>query len=80
MIRFRLFNASPGDVAEERAALAEIVIPELRRILSAFAAVGSGQDIELEAIRWETHTWPDVGADAQDVINKQLTGFDILSA
>jgi hypothetical protein len=77
MIRFRLFNASPGDVAEERTALAEIVVPELRRILSAFAAVGSGQEIELEAIRWETHSWPDVGADAQDVINKQLSDFDI---
>ena len=77
MIRFRIFNASPGDVAEERKALAEIVVPELRRILSALATLGNGQDIELEAIRWETHTWPDVGADPQDVINKQLSAFDI---
>lgn len=77
MLKFRLFNASPGDVADERHALAEIVVPELRRILGAFAAVGSGLEIELEAIRWETHSWPDVGADAQDVINKQLTSFDI---
>jgi hypothetical protein len=77
MHKFRLFNASPGDVADERVALAEIVIPELRRILGAFAAIGSGKEIELEAVRWETHSWPDVGADAQDVINRQLTGFDI---
>jgi hypothetical protein len=76
MIRFRLFNASPGDVAEERAALADVVVPE-RRILSAFAAVGAGQEIEVDAIRWETHSWPDVGDDAQDVINKQISGFDI---
>lgn len=77
MIKFRLFNASPGDVADERKTLAEVVVPELGRILNAFAAVGDGEDIELEAIRWETHTWPDVGADPQDVINKQLSDFDI---
>lgn len=77
MIRFRLFNASPGDVADERKTLAEIVVPELRRILGAFAKLGNGQDIDLEAIRWETHTWPDIGADPQDVINKQLSDFDI---
>jgi hypothetical protein len=77
VIRFRLFNASPGDVAEERAALADTVVPELRRILSAFADAGAGQVIELDAIRWETHSWPDVGADAQDVVNKQISDFDI---
>ena len=77
MIKFRLFNASPGDVADERKTLAEVVVPELGRILDAFASVSDSKDIELEAIRWETHTWPDVGADAQDVINKQLTDFDI---
>lgn len=77
MIKFRVFNASPGDVTEERKTLAEIVVPELRRILSALAALGNGQDVELEAIQWETHSWPDVGADPQDVINKQLSAFDI---
>lgn len=77
MIKIRLFNASPGDVAEERQSLAEIVVPELGRILGAFAAVGSSPEVELEAIRWETHSWPDVGDDAQDVINRQLSDFDI---
>lgn len=77
MRKLRIFNASPGDVAEERQALSEIVIPELRRIFGTIATIGNGREIELEAIRWETHSWPDVGADAQDVINRQLTDFDI---
>lgn len=77
MIKIRLFNASPGDVADERQALAETVVPELGRILSAFASVANSPEVDLEAIRWETHSWPDVGEDAQDVINRQLSDFDI---
>lgn len=70
MKRVRVFVASPGDVAEERDVVS-LVVNELRRILSGV------RDVELETIRWETHAWPDVGADAQDVINREITEYDI---
>ncbi len=60
-----VFVASPSDVEAERGKL-EDVIRELnvtwRRELG----------ISLELIRWETHAYPGMGADAQDVINDQI--------
>jgi hypothetical protein len=70
MRRVRIFVASPGDVSEERDIVA-IVIDELRRI------VGAIRNVELEAVRWETHAWPDVGEDAQAVINREIGEYDI---
>ena len=77
MIRLRVFIASPHDVLEEREVLSGIVIPELRRIFGSPPFFSEDDQIELESVRWETHTWPDVGQDAQDVINNQLSPFDI---
>lgn len=71
MKTIRIFIASPGDVAEERD-LASLVVGELNRIF------GNPFGVDLDAIRCETHAWPDVGDDAQDVINKQIGEFDIL--
>jgi hypothetical protein len=34
--------------------------------------------VDLIALRWETHALPDVGDEAQDVINKQIGEYDIL--
>jgi hypothetical protein len=65
-----VFIASPGEVAEEREAVS-VVVDELRRI------IGEIRSVELEAVRWETHAWPDVGEDAQDVINREIGQFDI---
>ena len=70
MKRIRVFVASPGDVIEEREVVS-VVVDELRRIL------GEIRQVELETVRWETHAWPDVGADAQDVINREISQFDI---
>lgn len=70
MKRLRIFVASPGDVHEERQ-IVVLVVDELRRIL------GSIRDVELEAVKWETHAWPGVGDDAQDVINHEIGEFDI---
>jgi hypothetical protein len=68
--KLRIFVASPGDVAEERQ-IVTIVVDELRRIMGAIRGV------ELEAVKWETHAWPDVGSDAQAVINREIGEFDI---
>jgi hypothetical protein len=78
MSKIRIFVASPGDVTVERDIVATVVVPELRRIFDNRELRHSEKPVELEAIRWETHSWPDVGEDAQDVINNQLTEFDIL--
>lgn len=70
MKKLRIFVGSPGDVQDERQIVA-LVVEELRRIVNVV------QDVELEAVRWETHAWPDVGEDAQDVINRELGEFDV---
>lgn len=67
----RVFIASPGDVSEERD-IASLVVGELNRIFA------NPFGVDLDAIRWETHAWPDIRRDAQDVINKQIGEFDIL--
>lgn len=69
--KLRVFIASPGDVTEERD-IASYVVGEIRRI------IGEWLSTEIEAVRWETHAWPDVGEDTQDVINKEIGEFDIL--
>jgi len=62
--------ASPGDVNEERDTVA-LVVAEVRRMLETIVPYA------LETVRWETHAWPDVGDDAQDVINHEIGEFDI---
>lgn len=61
----KVFVASPGEMADERTILEEVVT-ELNLTLPG------NFGIRLELIRWETHAFPDVGVDAQDVINRQI--------
>lgn len=68
----RILVASPSDLEEERKLL-DGVIQELNLILL------QQRGISFELIKWETHTFPGVGTDAQDVINHQLPiDYDIL--
>jgi hypothetical protein len=60
-----LFVASPSDVEAERGRL-EDVIRELNVTWSRELGV------RLDLVRWETHAYPGIGADAQDVINEQI--------
>jgi|WetSurMetagenome_2_1015567.scaffolds.fasta_scaffold115117_1 hypothetical protein len=77
-MKIKIFIASPSDVGEERDIVSDVVVPELRRIISNSPFLTNDSTLEIEAIRWETHAWPDVGADSQDVINKEISDFDIL--
>ena len=61
----QVFVASPGDLAEERAAL-EDVIRELNLTWSR------NLGCRLDLVRWETHAVPGMGRDAQDVINRSV--------
>jgi hypothetical protein len=70
----RIFASSPGDVADERAQLAEVV-QELNSTLQALVPEAG---IDLELIRWETHSHPDLTGEPQSVIEQQLDGdYDV---
>ncbi len=66
-----VFVASPGDVDSEREKL-EDVIREFNVTWSCELGV------RFDLVRWETHAYPGIGVDAQDVINEQiLEDYDI---
>ena len=60
-----VFVASPSDLDPERNCLEE-VIKELNRSWSRSTG------FRLELVRWETHGYPEVGQDPQDVLNREL--------
>ena len=68
---FRILVASPSDTTEERAIITGI-LPELNKLH------GGMEGFNLEALLWETDSYPGLGVDAQDVINRQLADYDIL--
>jgi hypothetical protein len=70
MRKLRIFIGSPGDVGEERD-LVSLIVEELRINVARLVSV------ELETVRWETHAWPAVGANAQDVINREISDYDV---
>lgn len=63
--QLRVFIASPSDVQAERTRL-EKVVRELNLSLPSEAMV------QLELVRWETHTYPSFGESPQAVINEQI--------
>ena len=63
--QIRIFLASPGDVADERRKVKEIVA-ELNR------TVARDKGVTLEVITWEEDTYAAIGGDPQNVINKQI--------
>jgi hypothetical protein len=70
MKTINVFIASPSDITEERDAV-DLVVRDLN------STIGDLLNINLVAIKWETHAWPDVGNDAQDVINKEINDYDV---
>ena len=61
----QVFVASPNDVSDERTLLSEVVA-EFNNTW------GARNGVMLELLKWETHSRPGFGADAQDVINKHI--------
>jgi hypothetical protein len=66
----QVFIASPGDVQAERDAV-EAVVTELNR------SVAPARGLTLQTVRWELDVRPGVGADAQDVVNRQIGPRDV---
>ena len=66
-----IFVASPGDVEKERLCLEEVV-----KELNLTWSISFG--IRLDLVKWETHSYPALGDDAQEVINRQIKNdYDI---
>lgn len=61
----RVLVASPGDTAMERAQIEQVI-----RDWNAARAVAA--EVVLMPVMWETHAVPELGADAQAVINAQV--------
>jgi hypothetical protein len=69
----RVMIASPGDVAEERQAATEEILE--------WNARHDGEGIVLSALKWETHSTPEMGDRPQAILNRQLVArADILVA
>ena len=69
----KVFVASPDDVTEERNALAKL----LTDINDVLAYLTPEKGLTLELVRYETHSYPDIGA-PQEVINREIpVDYDI---
>ncbi len=68
--KLKIFVASPGDVQEERDRL-EDIIDELN------LGITREKGLVLELVRWETHAWPAMGEDAQEVVNREIGPYDV---
>ena len=66
----RVFVSSPGDVAEERKVLSEIVD-------SINRTDGQVGGFRLELFRWEDDVVPQIGPKPQQVVDGQMTAYDI---
>lgn len=60
-----VFLASPGELSFERSRVADAVIQWNQ-------AWSRSLEVRLELLRWEDDAYPDIGEDAQDVINHQI--------
>lgn len=71
--KLKIFVASPADVAEERATLVKLVAD----INDVLAYLAPEKQLSLELVRYETHSYPDIGR-PQDVINREIpVDYDI---
>ena len=68
--QIRIFISSPSDVEEERK-IALAVIEELNKSFCP------SLNINLFPLTWEDNTYPSVGEYSQDVINAQITDYDV---
>jgi septum formation protein len=66
----RIFVSSPGDVAQERALLDEVV-DRINRV------DGQEHNVRLEIFRWEVDVLPQIGPSPQEVVDEQTPSYDI---
>jgi hypothetical protein len=66
----RVFVSSPSDTIAERN-LVKKIIEEQNNFWSDYLYA------MLEFVGWETHTYPGIGTDPQEVINRQIPAYDV---
>lgn len=66
--RVQVFVSSPSDVADERRQCGEVV----QELNTTLRALTPERDTELELLRWETHTHPDLVGNPQAVVDEQV--------
>jgi hypothetical protein len=65
IIEYRVLVISPADMAAAREAV--------RSAISDWNAhIGVGKGVRMEAVGWESHAYPDSGAEPQAIINQQI--------
>lgn len=62
---YKCLVISPSDVEDARDAI-------VAALLDWNAHAGEGLGVKVEAVRWESHTRPEMGGVAQDIINRQI--------
>lgn len=62
---YKCLLISPGDVEDERAALTELA-------LNWNAQIGQALNAKVDLVKWESHSTPEMGGEAQSILNKQL--------
>jgi hypothetical protein len=67
----RLFVASPTDTAVEKRII-QATIEDLNR------TYGRDEGFRIDLLDWKTDAYPSIGADGQDVINRQIGDYDVL--
>jgi hypothetical protein len=67
----RLFLAAPFDTAAEKRVI-QAAIEDLNR------TCGREEHFRIDLLDWKTDAYPGIGADGQDVINRQIGEYDIL--
>ncbi|MDI6789537.1 MAG: hypothetical protein QME44_02465 [Thermodesulfobacteriota bacterium] len=65
VLEYRCLLISPGDVREDRDGLTSTVV-------HWNAQVGDALGARVELVKWETHSAPDISAQPQDVLNRQI--------
>ncbi len=66
----RLFVASPTDTAAEKRII-QATIEDLNR------TYGRDEGFHIDLLDWKTDAYPGIGADGQDVINRQIGEYDV---
>lgn len=67
---YKCFIASPGDTSSERT-ICDKVFNEINK------GIGNSFNFRIEALKWETDTYPAFGESSQGVINEQIGSYDI---
>lgn len=68
--QINLFISCPGDIIDELNSI-EVIVKEINKTF------GNISNFSIQIIHWNEDTYTDVGADGQDIINKQIV-YDIL--